>query len=75
MLGTQVTHLDPYEAIYGKYSRRVDESLYFKADPNQAHPFPDVARARLTHQLVEMRVWLVVLVVLVVQQALLLWVD
>ncbi len=49
-----ITPLEPYECIYGKYSRNVSESLYWR-EANEAHPFRDLVRIKLTALILESR--------------------
>jgi hypothetical protein len=53
-----ITHLEevstynPYEFIYGKYSLRIDETVYSRSSRDET-PFHDTLRLKLTCQLVE----------------------
>jgi hypothetical protein len=49
-----ITPLHPYENIYGKYSRNVNESIYWK-EPDMTHPFRDIIRLKLTALILESR--------------------
>jgi hypothetical protein len=44
----------PYDYIYGKYSRKIDEKLYWKAD-DEDHPFREIIRLKLAAILLETR--------------------
>lgn len=50
-----ITHYKPTEHIYAKYSRKVNESLYYRED-GQEHPFSDVVRLKLSNLILESRV-------------------
>jgi anoctamin-10/anoctamin-7 len=49
-----ITLLEPFEYIYGKYSRNVSESIYWK-EPGMDHPFRDLIRLKLTALILESR--------------------
>jgi hypothetical protein len=49
-----VTRYRPYEKIFGKYSRLIDEKLYYR-EPNMAHPFREVVALKLAALLIETR--------------------
>ena len=50
----EITSLKPYEQIYGKYSRNVDERIYWKEE-GMTHPFRDLIRLKLTALILESR--------------------
>lgn len=49
-----VTQYRPYEYIYGKYSRNIDERLYWKED-GMDHPFRELMRLKLCALILEAR--------------------
>jgi hypothetical protein len=49
----EATPLSPYEYIFCKYSRNVDESLYWRTDSAAGHPFRSLIRLKLTSLLIE----------------------
>lgn len=50
----EVTHYLPYQYIYGKYSRKVGERLYWTED-GYDHPFREITRLKLEALLLEAR--------------------
>lgn len=48
-----VSRYHPYEYIYGKYSRQVDEEIYWKEKDSHAHPFREIVRLKLSAILLE----------------------
>jgi hypothetical protein len=48
----EVTEYEPYSFIYGKYSRRMPESLYYR-ELGEKTPFTNALRCKLTNQLIE----------------------
>jgi hypothetical protein len=49
-----ITPLQPYEHIYGKYSRNVTETMYWR-EPGAEHPFREIIRLKLCSLLLESR--------------------
>lgn len=49
-----VTAIKPFEHIYGKYSRNVDESIYWRPEGLE-HPFRDIIRLKLVALILESR--------------------
>lgn len=49
-----VTHYLPYQHIYGKYSRKINERLYWREE-GLDHPFREIVRLKLCATLLERR--------------------
>lgn len=49
-----ITPLQPYDHIYGKFSRNVPEALYWR-EPGAEHPFREIVRLKLCGLLLESR--------------------
>lgn len=50
-----ITPYLPHQYIYGKYSRKIDEKLYWKED-GESHPFRELIRLKLAALILESRV-------------------
>lgn len=50
----EVVKYHPYEKIYGKYSRNINEILYYK-EAHMEHPFREIVRMKLISMILESR--------------------